>query len=313
MTKRKLLPVAGALMALAIPATASAQPVQSLSTGDWSTTNSTVIKTPDGVHFGTYADGGAVGGSLLYKGANGTKLKDVKDFSFTFNYNQAGSLTGATPYGRIWLDTDKDGVRSAGDATIMLDPSLGGSKLQPMRGTDVTFGTRDDSVRYEDDKGNGGQQTWSAVKAAHSDEKVIAVGVSQGFSMGTDVSAMLKNITLNGKSFEFNVASADGKNGSSGTNGAAGTTTVIHVTDPRHTTGNTLRTLRISKTHQGAKLKSATAILRGKTLKVRHGKVTVDLRHKAIGNYNVRITAKYLRGGKVHTHRSARKLSVAIA
>ena len=67
--------------------------VQSL-TGDWSASNSTVVKTADGVHFGTYADGGALGGSLMYKGANGLKLSDVNDYSFTFNYKQAGNLDG---------------------------------------------------------------------------------------------------------------------------------------------------------------------------------------------------------------------------
>ena len=64
--------IAGSVFgALLIPAVASAQPVQSLS-GDWSASNSTVAKTADGVRFGTYADGGLVGGSAIYKGFNGT-------------------------------------------------------------------------------------------------------------------------------------------------------------------------------------------------------------------------------------------------
>ena len=100
-------------------------------------------------HFGTYADGGAIGGSLNYKGANGLKLSDVKDFSFTFNYKQAGNLTGAAPYARIFLDTDGDHTT---DADVILDPSLGGRVL-PVQGADINFGTADDSVRYDDDAG----------------------------------------------------------------------------------------------------------------------------------------------------------------
>ena len=73
---RKIIMGSAIAASLVFTATASAQPVQSL-TGDWSASNSTVHKTADGVHFGTYADGGSVGGSLLYTGANGTKLGDV--------------------------------------------------------------------------------------------------------------------------------------------------------------------------------------------------------------------------------------------
>ena len=140
---------AGTALALSLAFAAAAQAdtnVQSL-TGDWSASNSTVAKTADGVHFGTYADGGALGGSVMYKGANGLKLSDVNDFSFTFNYKQAGNSTGAAPYARIFLDTTSDGTT---DADVILDPSLGGP-VTPVQGADQTFGTADDSVRYDDD------------------------------------------------------------------------------------------------------------------------------------------------------------------
>ena len=87
---------AGTALALSLAFAAAAQAdtnVQSL-TGDWSASNSTVAKTADGVHFGTYADGGALGGSVMYKGANGLTLSQVSDYSFTFNYKQAGNLVG---------------------------------------------------------------------------------------------------------------------------------------------------------------------------------------------------------------------------
>ena len=131
--------------------------MQSL-TGAWSPSNSTVTKVADGVHFGTYADGGANGGSLRYTGANGLPLSQLHDYSFTFNYKQAGNLSGATPYARVWLDTNHDGVWENGvDAAVILDPSHGGL-VTPGQRTDQTFGTADDSVRYGDER-----RRWSAV------------------------------------------------------------------------------------------------------------------------------------------------------
>ena len=72
---RKFMTAGTALaLTLAFAATAQADTnVQSL-TGDWSASNSTVAKTADGVHFGTYANGGVVGGSVIYKGANGLEI-----------------------------------------------------------------------------------------------------------------------------------------------------------------------------------------------------------------------------------------------
>ena len=74
------------------------------------------------------------------------------------------------------------------------------------------FGTADDSVRYGDDAGESGSadvgRRSRPLTAATSITNVL---VSQGYSMGTDVSAMLKSITLNGAKFNFDVAPADGR------------------------------------------------------------------------------------------------------
>jgi hypothetical protein len=303
--------------------------VQSL-TAPWSASNSTVVKVADGVHFGTYADGGALGGSLMYAGANGLKLSDVTDYSFTFNYKQAGHLSGATPYARIFLDTNHDGTT---DADVILDPSKGGI-VTPAQGVDRTFGTADDSVRYGDDAGEGPQQSWDSVKAGHPNDEITNVLVSQGNSMGTDVSAMVKSITFNGTTFNFNAAPADGQGatgatsavgsaGPRGLNGAAGVAgpagpagamTIIHqpAVGPK-LIGNTLRTLHAPH-RSGMKLLSMTAKLRNKSLPVNRKSITVDLRGKVVGNYNVSITAKYrTKSGKVQTVRITRSLSVTTA
>jgi hypothetical protein len=318
--------ITGATLALSLAVAGAAQAhtnVQSLS-GDWKASNSTVVKTADGVHFGTYADGGAIGGSLMYKGANGLKLSQVDDYSFTFNYKQAGSLSGATPYARIFLDTNHDGET---DADVVLDPSLGGL-VTPVQGADQPFGTNDDSVRYDDDAGKAAQETWAAVKAAHGDDEITNVLVTQGYSMGTDVSAMVKSITFNGEQFDFDVAPVDGATGPQGPKGDAGTAGVDGLNGKNGTNGTTAaaagvggakvkmgatkRTLHVPST-KGMKLVSVHASLRGKSLPVHARSIKVDLRGRVVGNYNVSIVARYkTKSGEVHTVRSTRGLSVTV-
>ena len=311
--RKSIIPGAAIVASLAFAGIAHADTnVQSL-TGDWSTSNSTVAKTADGVHFGTYVDGGVNGGSMSYKGANGLKLSDVKDYSFTFNYKQAGNLTGAAPYARIFLDTDGDHKT---DADVILDPSLGGRVL-PVQGADISFGTADDSVRYGDDAGESDQQKWSQVKSDHGTDVITNVLVSQGYSMGADVSAMVKSITFNGTKFNFGAAPADGQhgqnghdgaNGAAGANGVNGVTTIIH--DRGNLTGATMRTLS-ARTIRDKKFVSARASLRGKRLHTHGRKIKVDLRGKTVGNYHVVIVAKYkTKHGKVKTVRSVRNLKI---
>jgi hypothetical protein len=114
----------------------------------------------------------------------------------------------------------------------------------------------------------------------------------------------------------------DGLNGAAGTAGTAGaadaagtagTTTVItrEVQAPKRYEGNTLRVLTVPK-HKGKRV-SLKASLRSKALPTQGNRVMVDLRGQAVGNYNVRIVAKYRLGGKVHTHVTVRTLSVALA
>jgi hypothetical protein len=303
---RKFMTAGTALaLSLAFAATAQADTnVQSL-TGDWSASNSTVAKTADGVHFGTYANGSALGGSVLYKGANGLKLSEVNDFSYTFNYRQAGNATGAAPYARIFLDTTGDGVT---DTDVILDPSFCATVVPP-QSTDLTHQMVGNSVRYDDDGCDGvapDQQPWSDVVRDHGNDRITSVLVSQGNSTGTDVSAMLKSITFNGERFNFNVAPADGTDG---VNGKDGVTTVIH--DRGELTGDTIRTLHARKI-QGKKFLRVRASLRGKRLNVHGRSIKVDLRGKTVGNYNVVMVAKYKAKstGKIHTERTIRSLSI---
>src|SRR3954469_8824516 len=234
--RRKIIMGSAIAASLVFAGTASAQPVQSL-TGDWSASNSTVHKTADGVHFGIYANGGTNGGSVIYRGANGTRLSDVTDFSYTANYRDMGGTKGAAPYARIFLDNNGDGVA---DGDVLLDPSLCNT-VTPDQGVDRTYQMVGKSVRYNDDACDGaplpGQQDWDDVVNDHGNETITMIAVTQGFSMGTDVSAMLKSVTFNGESFDFNVAPRDGTSGENGTNGTNGTNGVDGKNDASGTDG----------------------------------------------------------------------------
>ena len=65
---------------------------------------------------------------------------------------------------------------------------------------------------------------------------------------------------------------------------------------------------------KGERFLSARATLRNKRLPVRGRSITVDLRGKVVGNYNVFIVAKYrTKSGRVHVHSTHRSLSVTRA
>ena len=81
--RKSIIPGAAIVASLAFAGIAHADTnVQSL-TGDWSTSNSSVAKTTDGVHFGTYVDGGSTVAACMYKGANGTQAVRRERLSFT--------------------------------------------------------------------------------------------------------------------------------------------------------------------------------------------------------------------------------------
>jgi hypothetical protein len=109
---------------------------------------------------------------------------------------------------------------------------------------------------------------------------------------------------------------APGLNGATGAPGQNGTTTILTREVPAHSaakvcTGDNVRVLR-APSRKGERFLSARASLNGKALKVSGRKMTADLRHRAEGNYNVRISSRYrTAGGKVRTMHTVRSLSVA--
>lgn len=319
--------VAAASLAFAGSAQAATIPVQSLS-GDFGATNPSVTKVADGVHFGVYANGGLAGGSLFYGGANGLTLGELSELGYTITHNTSDDSPISAPYLRVFLEGDTHDV--------VFSPSTqpGGA---PAENTANAFDVDAGTVRYDDDPGNGPDQAWADVVAAHGSEVVSGIYVTAGFSGGMDLSALMESLTVNADTFRFDVPPADGVDGNDGNDGAAGqngaagaagqqgapgATTIITRIVPEPAvispdaapvcSGDGRRVLR-APSRKGERFLSARATLRGKALKVSGRRITATL-PCVEGNYNVRITSRYrLASGKVRTVRSTRNLSVAVA
>ena len=299
--------IAGAAIAasLAFAGTAQADTVQTISSAPWSKYNSsTVTKTQDGVRFGTYANGGATGGILRYTLDSPVKLSEITDASYQFNYNQASTSPNAVPFFKLYLADGKH---------VMLDPTDCNNTMVATNEDKSLSMTADNAALLYNDDGcgpNAHHLTWNDMVAQHGDENVVKVVVMQGFSGGTDVSALLKSFTFNGETFDFTGAPVDGRNGSNGTNGVNGkdgVTTIIRENGV--TAGASMRTLHVRKI-AGTKFVSAKAVLRGKKLAVTGRTIKVDLRGKSVGEYRVHITSKFKAGGETFKVRSIRSLSI---
>jgi hypothetical protein len=322
--------VLAAALALSAPVAAQADtvPVQSLAP-PFEAGNSTVVKTPDGVHFGTYADASAVGGSLVYHGLDGQPLSALTSFGYTFTYRERGNTAGAAPYMRVFLDEDP-AVDSDGDGNpandvdhdVILDPSLCGTAVPP-QATDVTFATDTFTVRFDDDAcGTNPQQPFAVVRAANGGLTISSILVTQGFSTGQDVSALVRNITVNADTFAFNAPPA----------AAPGTTTIIQVPGPagaqpatavggvqarRTCRGATVRRIHAPQ-RKGERFLRVNAALQSpsglRPLRSRGRTITVDLRNRPEANYNVRLISRYrTKSGKTRRVVTRRNLSVACA
>jgi opacity protein-like surface antigen len=321
MRKTIMAATAVLMLALAGAAQAAVVPVPQLAAPTWEPSNSTVHSTPEGVHFGTFADAGAIGGSLTYHGLDGQPVGALAEFAYTFTYRQAGDTTGAAPYARVFLDENGDGVV---DHDILLDPSNCGA-VEPAQATDLTFAMSTSPVRVDDDPGNdcaASTTTFAAAKAALAGNTILGLLVTQGFSTGTDVSALLRNIVVNADTFRFDVPPA------AGAPGANGTTTVVTrevqvpvfirpvATPAPAVCSSNVRTLHAPRVRKGERLLSVKATLRDQAVRVNRSTrvMRVSLVGKPEGNYNVRITERVrTASGKVVTRRSIRPLSVVCA
>ena len=169
--------------------------------GNFSATNASVATTLDGVQFGPYAatSNGIVGGSVRYDGANGRKLGDIRQLSYTIMHSSSDHSPIAAPYLRIFLNDGQDDV--VFDATKC-------ASFVPDEKVFNTYEVTAGNVRYDDDPCNSGasQQPWATVKAAHADDVISGIYVTTGFSGGNDLAAILRTLSVNGHQFTFGAA-----------------------------------------------------------------------------------------------------------
>src|SRR3954454_115290 len=248
--RRTIVATLVAAFALTGTAQAATVPVQSL-TPPFRVSNSSVTKTPDGVHFGVYADAGRTSGSLVYEGVKGQTFGSLTALGYTYNYNTSDNRAVGAPYLRVFLDSTGDGVA---DADVIFDATLC-AKVTPPENTDNVVDVMTQTVRYDDDGCDAGgfQQPFAAVKAAHANEVIVGIAVTQGDSGGLDASAFLRNLTVNGDTFAFNVPPANGQPGAPGT-----TPTAPAPTAGATCAGDTVRTLRAPR-RTGEKFLSVNA------------------------------------------------------
>lgn len=164
--------------------------------GKFRATNPSVSLTPDGVEFGPYADGGAAGGSVQYTGLNGMTLNDVKNLAYYIRYTATGDSGGVgVPYLRIFLNNDNnDAIFSPN--TQSPDPDVAEGPFHEFVATSGTW-------RYDDDPGNGPDQSFASLVAAHGTDTISGIYISTGFSSGQNLSALLRWMQINGVTYHF--------------------------------------------------------------------------------------------------------------
>src|SRR5262245_58737883 len=174
-------------------------------TGDFSGTNASVATSLDGVQFGPYSDGGAWGGSVRYDGSNGKTLSQITQLSYNVMYSAADTAPIGEAYLRIFLNNDSHDV--------IFDATQCGTTV-PAKNVFTTFDVVGSNVRYDDDSCDGagnhnfpgspaGQQTWASVLAHHGTDTVSGIYVTTGFTGGSDLTALLRSLSVNGHAFTF--------------------------------------------------------------------------------------------------------------
>jgi hypothetical protein len=182
------------------PGPGAGTPVHSLSTAPWSATNSSVALTADGVAFGPYPDGGAAGGSIQYSGLDGQPLSAITSLTYYMRY-VADSATGGVgaPYLRVFTEAGTHDIIFSPN-TQTPDPDVAEGPFHEWVGTSGTW-------RYDDDPGSGGQYgngaPLSQVIADHGTESISGIFISTGFSLGTNLAALLRWTEINGERFVF--------------------------------------------------------------------------------------------------------------
>ena len=137
---------------------------------------------------------------MRYNGANGLRLDQIKQLSYDAMYSAADEAKIGAPYLRIFLNNGNDDV--VFDATQC-------ATTVPAKNVFTKFEVVGSDVRYDDDACDGvapDQQHWSDVLAAHGSEVVSGIYVTTGFTGGSDLTALLRGLSVNGHQFAFGSA-----------------------------------------------------------------------------------------------------------
>jgi hypothetical protein len=265
-----------------------------------------------GVHIGGFDGPANVGGIELNRNpANGRPLSALTALSYD------GRALPSTTAGWSFLQIVLDGTDAI---TYSPNTQPGGSQVTgsgSLRNWDVVAGT----ARYSDAIGNGDDEPFAAIQARYGARIITGISIFGGPCAGSqsevDFDAVTVGTATDTVTFDFGTAVAVGTSTGGagavrpvpGPRGPAGG--VAGVQTGQTCTGNALRTLRAPR-RVGERMRSVRATLRGRRLGVDGRRIRVDLRNRAEGNYNVRITTRYVKrnGGKDRIVRTVRNLSV---
>jgi len=160
-------------------------------------TNDSCSLIAAGVECGPYANGGAAGGSLFYSGANGLRLDEITQLAYTEKHQSDDGSAIAAPYLRIFLEGDTHDV--------IFDPTECATAV-PEEGVFNTYEVTTSGVRYDDDSCDGvppDQQSWDDILNVHSAAQVSGIYITTGFTNGTNLRSLVKDLTVNGEKFVF--------------------------------------------------------------------------------------------------------------
>jgi hypothetical protein len=170
----------------------------------WSTLNTLVTLSPDGVAFGPYPDGSIAGGSIEYAGLNGQPLSAVRSLSYYARYVTEGDTGGVgVPYLRV--RTQAGGTTHS----IIFSPNTQPPDPDMSEGPFHEWVATSGVWRYDDDGGEcTGQYAcpgarFSQVVADHGTEPISGIRVTTGFSAGLNLTGLLRWLEVNGQTFVF--------------------------------------------------------------------------------------------------------------
>ena len=137
----------------------------------------------------------SLGRLCRYDGADGLTLSQITQLSYKVMYSAADTAPIREAYLRIFLNDDSHDVIF--DATKC-------ATVVPDKNVFTTFEVDgSDSVRYDDDACTSGDQTWADVVAAHGSDAISGIYVTTGFTGGSDLTALLRSLSVNGHTFTF--------------------------------------------------------------------------------------------------------------